>query len=230
MGDLERIDAALARLPIFPLPGAVLLPHGAVPLHIFEPRYLRMLHDCLPRNGGHNALALAQLVPASLRAGDDPPRVLPIIGVGTLARVEELPDGRYNLVLKGLLRARIAQEHVTSLPYRVVRAEALPDDPVEEQQPEALAAAETLRRLLLAFCAAQPGPGAQALAQLAARTQEPGKLADLIAASLLDSPDERQAVLEALRVRVRLSLVSEAIAARLAEAAPNAEHKGGFLN
>ena len=230
MDDIQLVNAALARLPIFPLPGAVLLPHGAVPLHIFEPRYQRMLHDCMPRNGGHNALALAQLVPASLRAGEEPPRVLPIIGVGTLARVEELPFGHYNLVLKGILRARIAEEHETALPYRVVSAEALPDDPVEERDPDVIEAAESLRRLLLALCAVKPGPFAQALAQMAARAQEPGRLADLLAASLLESPAERQAVLEALRVRTRISLVSEAVAARLAEAASHVEHKGRFLN
>jgi uncharacterized protein len=230
MDDVERVNAALSRLPIFPLPGAVLLPHGVVPLHIFEPRYRAMTHDCLPRNGGHNALALAQVAPASLRAGENPPRVLPIIGVGTLARIEELPDGRFNLVLKGVLRARIVEELRSGKPYRVVRAIALLDDPAEERDPRVIEAAESLRRLLLALCAAQPGPAAQALAQMSARTQEPGRLADLLAASLIESPSDRQAVLEALRVKARLTLVNQAVAALLAQAAPRAEAKGGFLN
>ncbi|GAC1347897.1 MAG: LON peptidase substrate-binding domain-containing protein [Myxococcales bacterium] len=230
MDDVERVTAALSRLPIFPLPGAVLLPHGAVPLHIFEPRYRAMTQDCLPRNGGHNVLALAQPSPVSLRSGEDPPRLLPIVGVGTLARLEELPDGRFNLVLKGVLRARIVEELPSGKPYRVVRAVALVDDPVEERDPAVLEAAESLRRLLLALCAAQPGPAAQALAQMSSRAQEPGRLADILAASLIETPSERQAVLEALRVKARIALVSQAVAALLAQATPRAEAKGGFLN
>jgi Lon protease-like protein len=230
MDDLARITAALSRLPIFPLPGAVLLPHGVLPLHIFEPRYRAMTHDCLPRNGGHNALALAQVVPASLRAGEDPPRVLPIIGVGTLVRLEELPDGRFNLVLKGILRARIVEELPSTKPYRLVRAVALVDDPAEERDRQVIEIAESLRRLILALCAAQPGPAAQSLAQMSARVQEPGRLADLLAGSLIEAPSDRQAVLEALRVKARLTLVSQAVGALLAQATPRAEAKGGFLN
>lgn len=230
MDELERVRGALSRLPIFPLPGAVLLPHGAVPLHVFEPRYRQMLRDCLPRNGGDNAMALAQIVPASLRAGDDPPRVMPIVGVGVVARVEELPDGRSNIVLKGVLRARIVEEHRTARPYRLVRAEELPDDPLEDSAPEVVSAAEGLRRLLLAFCAAEPGPAAQALAQMAARAERPGHLADLLAASLLEESGERQAVLEALRIRARVALVSQSVAAMLARAAPAAEGQGRYLN
>src|SRR5258708_20036322 len=74
MDELERVLAALPHLPIFPLPGAVLLPHGAMPLHIFEPRYRQMTRDCLPRHGGKNALAPAPIVPPPLRAAADPPR------------------------------------------------------------------------------------------------------------------------------------------------------------
>jgi Lon protease-like protein len=230
MDELERVLAALPHLPIFPLPGAVLLPHGAMPLHIFEPRYRQMTRDCLPRHGGNNALALAQIVPSSIRAAEDPPRVMSIVGVGTLARVEELPDGRYNLVLKGILRARILEEHRTAKPYRVVRAEALLDDPAEDSNPASIAGAAALRRLLFALCAAKPGPTAEALAHIAARAQEPGRLADLLGAALLESAADRQAALEALRVEARLALVSRTVAALLAQTGPAPERKGGYLN
>ncbi|GAC1595104.1 MAG: hypothetical protein NVS4B10_03360 [Myxococcales bacterium] len=226
MDDVERVTAALSRLPIFPLPGAVLLPHALVPLHVFEPRYRRMTQDC---NAGSKLLALAH-VPDDEAAAATPARVLPVIGVGVLAKVDPLPDGRFNLVLKGVLRARIVEELPSGKPYRVVRAVALVDDPVEERDPAVLEAAESLRRLLLALCAAQPGPAAQALAQMSSRAQEPGRLADILAASLIETPSERQAVLEALRVKARIALVSQAVAALLAQATPRAEAKGGFLN
>jgi hypothetical protein len=62
------------------------------------------------------------------------------------------------------------------------------------------------------------------------RAQEPGRLADLLAASLLESPSERQAVLEALRIRARVELVSQSVAALLAQATPESEGKGKYLN
>jgi Lon protease-like protein len=153
-----------------------------------------------------------------------------IVGVGTLARVEELPDGRYNLVLKGILRARILEERRTAKPYRVVRAEALLDDPAEDSNPASIAGAAALRRLLFALCAAKPGPTAEALAHIAARAQEPGRLADLLGAALLESAADRQAALEALRVEARLALVSRTVAALLAQTGPAPERKGGYLN
>src|SRR3954469_12747581 len=105
MDDQARISRALARLPIFPLPGAVLLPHAQVPLHIFEPRYRKMTRDCAD---GLRVLALAN-VPDDAAAGERPPRVLPIIGIGVMARVEPLPDGRLNIWLPGWRRGRSKQ-------------------------------------------------------------------------------------------------------------------------
>src|ERR1700693_3057002 len=101
MDDAERIRRALPTLPIFPLPGAVLLPHALVPLHIFEPRYRKMTKDC---EGGLRVLALAN-IPDDHAAGERPPRVAPVIGVGLLAKVEPLPDGRFNILLRGVRRA-----------------------------------------------------------------------------------------------------------------------------
>src|SRR3954452_17754467 len=121
MDDQARVRGALLRLPIFPLPGAVLLPHALVPLHIFEPRYRKMTRDC---DGGLRALALAN-IPDARAAGERPPRVLPVIGVGVLARVDPLPDGRFNIVLRGVLRARIEEDLPTREPYRLVRAQVL---------------------------------------------------------------------------------------------------------
>src|SRR5438874_8582937 len=106
MDDAERVRRALTNLPIFPLPGAVLLPHELVPLHIFEPRYRKMTRDC---EEGPRVMALAN-IPDDAAGAETPPRVLPVMGAGVLARVDKLPDGRFNIVLRGVLRARIANE------------------------------------------------------------------------------------------------------------------------
>src|SRR2546426_12088667 len=118
MDDAETIRRALPALPIFPLPGAVLLPHALVPLHIFEPRYRKMTQDCA---AGLRVLALAN-IPDERAAAERPPRVLPAIGIGVLARVDRLPDGRFNVVLRGVQRAVIERELPTAEPYRLLPA------------------------------------------------------------------------------------------------------------
>ena len=86
--DAQRVERQLSRLPIFPLPGAVLLPYALIPLHVFEPRYRQMVRDC---QAGSGVLALANVPPEALRERRQPPRVLPVIGAGILARVDPLP-------------------------------------------------------------------------------------------------------------------------------------------
>jgi Lon protease-like protein len=211
MDDAERVRRALPRLPIFPLPGAVLLPHALVPLHIFEPRYRKMTRDCAD---GLRVLALAN-IPDDRAAAEQPPRVAPIVGVGVLARVDPLPDGRFDIVLRGILRARIEEELATGEPYRLVQAAALDPRP----GPAAAAKANDLKRMVLALSAALRNEESQALAQLAARAADPGDLADIVAGALLASPRERQAVLDALGVEERLDFVIQAAAAALARTA-----------
>ncbi len=213
--DEARVEGALGRLLIFPLPGAVLLPHSLVPLHIFEPRYRKLAKDCA---AGSRVLALAH-IPDELAAGAKPPRVLPIVGVGVLAQVDPLPEGRSNIVLRGSLRARILEELATSEPYRVVRAEVLREGPAERDLPAVRRAAEGLRRLVLAICSAMPGDESSALAVLAARAQEPGELADVVAGALLEGALDRQQVLEAVHLEERLELASQAAASALAQTA-----------
>ena len=184
-----------------------------------------MTRDCVEGSG---VLALAQISPASLRLREESPRVATVIGVGLLSQVEALPDGRFNIALKGMLRARIVEELRPGEPYRIVRAIALRDEPGEEAACHE--AKEQLQRLLLALCAARPGPGAKAIAQLMAKAQGPGQLADLIGGALVDGAGPRQLVLEATSVSDRLGRVSEAVAALLARVAPRAEEKGQLLN
>ncbi len=223
--ERDRAVRALQRLMIFPLPGAVLLPHSEVPLHIFEPRYRKMTRDC---HAGPGVLALAQLAP-SPSPMPGAPRVLPVVGVGILERVEPLADGRFNILLKGVLRARIREELPSSEPYRVVMAEPLLDDPAECAQQEVQRAADDLRRLLLALSTVRPDADGEALS-IAARAQDAGELADLAAGALLESPQERQGVLEALRLTRRLQLVSASAATQLARALPRQPKPGRLLN
>ncbi len=215
--DSERLFRALPHLPIFPLPGAVLLPLSAVPLHVFEPRYRKMTRDC---DQGYRVIAVAN-IPNEEAAVERPPRVCPVVGVGVLTRVEKLADGRFNIVLRGAGRARILEELPSGEPYRLVRAERLVASlPLSPRVPLLV---DGLKRLMLALSAARRTPETQALVQLAARARDPGDLADVVAAAVISTPRERQAVLEAVEILPRLELVTQAAASMLAQTANSAE-------
>ena len=92
-------------LPVFPLPGALLLPRSRLPLHIFEPRYLTMIEDCLK-----TPQRLIGMVQPSPSPGRDDNRLHAIGCAGRLTQFSETEDGRYMVTLTGLSRFRIRQE------------------------------------------------------------------------------------------------------------------------
>jgi len=92
------------RVPLFPLPGAILFPRAQLPLHIFEPRYREMVRDAADGSG-----RIAMIQPH--RLDDDNKAPLYSVGcVGELLGVEELEDGRFNIVLLGSNRFRLVRE------------------------------------------------------------------------------------------------------------------------
>jgi hypothetical protein len=200
MTTLARIEAASSRLKVFPLPSAVLFPHTALPLHIFEPRYRALVKDCLE---GDQVMALAQLAPGWDADYQGRPPMLPICCAGLLAWHEELPDGRYNILLQGLVRARILAEPPSSKPYREVRVKVLADAPYVGPEEE------LVRQALLELSTQVPPGAAEALLQLAAKTSG-GALADVVAGSVIEDAERRQQVLDETDVSSRLrSVLSE---------------------
>ena len=94
----------LIRLPIFPLPGAILFPRSQLPLHIFEPRYREMVRDAIDGAG-----RIGMIQPH--RVDDDNQAPLYGVGcVGEIVGIEELDDGRFNIVLLGTNRFRFVRE------------------------------------------------------------------------------------------------------------------------
>lgn len=114
-------------IPLFPLPSAVLFPRMPLPLHVFEPRYRRMVADALR---GERLIGMTLLRPGWENDYLGRPAVYPIGCAGEMRQTEALPDGRYNLVLHGLTRFRIVAEH-DGEPYRLASIEALGDTPGE---------------------------------------------------------------------------------------------------
>jgi Lon protease-like protein len=100
-------------IPVFPLPGALLLPRSRLPLQIFEPRYLAMLDDVLKTT--HRIIGLVQ--PRNVGAGEK--GTLHAIGcAGRLTSFTETEDGRYMITLSGVSRFRVGAEVEGFAPYR----------------------------------------------------------------------------------------------------------------
>lgn len=118
-------------VPLFPLPGAILFPRSQLPLHIFEARYREMVRDAMEGPG-----RIAMIQPLRLDDDNEAP-LYPVGCVGELVGIEELEDGRFNIVLLGTNRFRLVRETTSDTPYRcaAVDIEAFDDS---EPQPLSL--------------------------------------------------------------------------------------------
>lgn len=114
----------LAALPIFPLPNCVLLPGGLLPLHVFEPRYRALTRDAL---AGDRLMAIARLRTGHEAAYFDRPPIHEHAGLGRILCADELPDGRFHILLRGVGRIAIASELPADCQYRRVSARLLED-------------------------------------------------------------------------------------------------------
>lgn len=126
---------------LFPLPNLVMFPQVIQPLHIFEPRYRRLLEDSLADDG---LFAAATLAPGWEADYEGRPPVAPIACLGKVVAHFKLEGGEYNVLLVGLRRLRILEEFPPTKPYRVARVE-LCDDP---GRPAAADAGPTMLRRL----------------------------------------------------------------------------------
>lgn len=100
-------------IPVFPLPGALLLPRSNMPLHIFEPRYLAMLDDALK-----TPERLIGMIQPNAVEGRDADALMTIGCVGRITQFAETDDGRYMITLTGCSRYRILEEVEGFTPYR----------------------------------------------------------------------------------------------------------------
>lgn len=115
-----------AIVPIFPLPGTVFFPKTELPLHLFEPRYREMAEHAAR---WENRIAIVLLRGDWKKRYEGAPDIEPIGTVGAVEELKRLEDGRFDLRLRGLYRARfeeIPSEHA----YRIARAVPLPERPV----------------------------------------------------------------------------------------------------
>lgn len=140
-------------VPMFPLPGVFLLPRQILPLHVFEPRYRQLVEDVLDRHGRLVMATVLEGQGTGQRTGqqtgtgreDAAQRVLPMAGLGEIARHDKTPDGRYFIWLFGVGRHALEEVDSDRL-YRKVRA--LPVIELEPSDGETRALTPLLRAAL----------------------------------------------------------------------------------
>ena len=122
-------------IPLFPLPDVVLMPSVSRPFFVFEPRYLDMVADAVV---GDRIIGMIELRPGFEANYEGRPPVYDIGCAGEIVDFRELPDGRYAIVLRGLVKFRVKSED-QNLTYRMARVEAV-EEPVTEAVRASLAA------------------------------------------------------------------------------------------
>ncbi|HOY60048.1 MAG TPA: LON peptidase substrate-binding domain-containing protein [Verrucomicrobiota bacterium] len=207
-------------VPVMTLPNVILFPQAMLPLYIFEPRYRRMLSDTLET---HRMIAVAMQKPGRVR--ECPANVA---GLGLVRASVKKRDGTSNLVLQGIARVELTRR-IPNRPYRIHGIRYLPRLATSAQAVQALAVRLldlVTERLKLGFeppfktlaeLSADAGLGAgpatpdetateafrEVLRHLS-QVDDPEQLVDLISATLLPSPRERQVILETAHLEDRL--------------------------
>jgi Lon protease-like protein len=147
-----------SEIPLFPLPEVSLFPGVRRPFLIFEPRYREMIADALK---GNRVIGMVMLQPGYEKDYEGRPPIRDIGCAGTIEKYEQLPDGRYVILLRGVTTFRIVSEDQRK-PYRLARIQALPELLKDEELGPLSTARERLAQLLvtvLPLDADPPDPG-----------------------------------------------------------------------
>ena len=201
-------------IPIFPLPNAVLFPNVFLPLHIFEPRYRAMVNDAL---SGDRIIGMVLLQPGHEAEYEGRPPIFPVGCAGVMTHAERLDDGRFNIVLRGMERFRVAAEDVGK-PYRIAHVNGLAESVPEAGKAELRRHRHRLEALL---AAAMERSGSEPRFPPAVPDED---LVNALAQYLELDPLERQALLECDGVLARCRALIELL--EIKTLAPHTSWKG----
>jgi Lon protease-like protein len=198
--------------PLFPLQDVVLLPGALLPLHIFEPRYRAMLADALE---GERLIAMALLKPNQDESSLESPEIFEWVGLGRIVAHAPLADGRSNLVLAGLRRAKVLAED-RSRAYRRGKLLVAEDAERDPEAEEVLALRSRVARVLEDLPDALVRDPVRL--SVARRIAVPlGPFVDLAADTLQLTVAEKQALLEEARVAERAARLVSIVEGRAAQ-------------
>jgi Lon protease-like protein len=191
-------------IPLFPLPDVVLFPRMPLPLHVFEPRYRKMVADSLQER---RIIGMTLLRPGWESDYDGRPPIYSAGCAGHMEQCEPLPDGRFRIVLRGIMRFRVVQEH-DGQPYRVATIE-----PLEDVLGDAPALDDARKKVMAAIAQASDGP--------AVLVMQPELSHDVFANALCQTltltPVERQSLLDCDTILQRYTRLLEVLEFRRLE-------------
>ncbi len=195
-------------IPVFPLPNVVLFPDVMLPLHIFEPRYRQMVRDAQTKT--------PPLIGMGLLRGnwqeqyEGRPEIFPVCCAGEMVRISPLPDGRFNVLLRGTRKYRVKEEVSDSAKlYREFAVEWLESDP----QPLASSVRQELNQLLHTYL--QKNESVQKF--LTDPTIEDDFFINFFSFHLDLLPIEKQSLLEATSLPERATLLRDMLDFKLTE-------------
>lgn len=179
------------------LPQTVLFPHQLLPLHIFEPRYRKMLQEALEGSRMFAVVLDSETSSTPSRVG----------GIGLIRTCVRQADGTSNLILQGIARVRL--DHVLkNRPFLIASPEPI-NDP-EESTPQSLATQESLVAKILESIEKADAPVTHALEEMKdflKYLEDPHAFVDLVAGSFVKTPTTQQIILQTPRITDRLRLL-----------------------
>jgi Lon protease-like protein len=189
------------RCGVMLLPDCTLFPHGGLPLHIFEPRYRRMLEEALE---GDCFFAVARLT--GEETADPSDCTAPVGTIGLVRASHEQKDGTSQLLLHGVMRMRFTEWH-DDRPYPSASVE--PVISVFAPETQAAAAMKTLRGAVEDAIRPLPEEVKAGVFALLDRADEPGLMTDIVCQQFIHEPDLRQHLLEMDSVGARIPVICE---------------------
>jgi Lon protease-like protein len=211
--------SVLHRLPVFPLPNVVLFPNTDIPLHIFEPRYRQMMDDVIDNHRMFGLALLNKEDSAAAPTADEtgphatPPPYYPVAGLALIRSAARLPDGLYNIVVRGVARIDVSNEIIDPKSdhlYRIASAQIRQLDKIES--PEALnqefASFLTLAHRVLGGIKKVRIRFDQKIETI----EDMISFVDAISALTLPRPEHRQSVLGSSCIFSRMRIASAALA------------------
>jgi Lon protease-like protein len=190
-----------AVIPVFPLAGVLLLPHGKLPLNIFEKRYLAMTRDAL-----RSDRLIGMIQPTGLGVTERGPALFPTGCAGRIVSFAETDDGRYLITLHGVTRFRVKEELDPTDGYRRVLTDYAPfREDMEDERESAgdLGRARILKALTRYFRANNVSANWDAIKKM-----DDTQLVTTLAMSCPFEPTDKQALLESKGLAARAQILA----------------------
>lgn len=221
----QLVDDSWSAVPLFPLPDYVLFPHTLVPFHVFEPRYVNMLDDCL---AGSRLVVIVGLQPGWELTPESNADIYQVGGIGRIVSDRRLRNGRTNIFVHCIERVQIVRR-VEGDSYATVDVQPLLDRPPGSEE-VALSQARDRLVSLGANLARELGPDGGALSKVLGSTGDPSVLTHRLASMIVPKPDERQDLLEQRSPLVRCHRLADHLTQTLMERLPSPGEPTEWIN